>query len=226
MKLQQFNLILILKNLLKCFQSLKSKWSTEVMLSFIYWLSQFFVSSVREVANCERLQTVGTHTLSLIGRDGLITNFRRRYRVIAYYQMVGNDPPAGGSVIAESFWLPLFLVVVILTLSNDRVGRFLGDSKLHTGPHISFSSRSNSISRSVEAYFILLPDAERTNCKGDHLRKGTSFLDQFYFLICFLYSFIVIICFIIRKLIDTLLTQFHDDIQDDFITTRILKVPG
>ena len=63
---------------------------------------------MREVANCERLQTVGTHTLSLIGRDGLITNFRRRYRVIAYYQMVGNDPPAGGSVIAESFWLPLF----------------------------------------------------------------------------------------------------------------------
>ena len=50
--------------------------------------------------------------------------------------MVGDDQPAGGAVIAKSFWLPLFLVIVILTVSNEP-GATLhdgGDTKLQMGP--------------------------------------------------------------------------------------------
>ena len=146
--------------------------------------------------------------------------------------MVGNDPPAGGSVIAESFWLPLFLVVVILTLRNHLVVRFLGDSKLQTGPTqfpfllgvavILFLA----LWKLVLYYFQM--QKERIAKEIIYERERHPLIKMFEStgdVLPGIYSFVVIICFIIRKLIDTLLTQSDNNIQDDLITTRILKVP-
>ena len=138
--------------------------------------------------------------------------------------MVGDDQPAGGAVIVKSFWFPLFLVIVVLTVSNEAGVTLYdaGDSKLQMGPKQVTFFLAVAVILFLALWKLLLYyfKVQKDRIEKDiiHESERHALIDIFEstgdVLPC-PYILIASNLFILSKLPSTLLTQFHNNVYDD-----------